>query len=96
MATLDWLIGRESDQPIVLIVPSSSATTVTKDVTETGVKHLLARRLYELTKVRDPNHWFRRLNYLFNRPGDEGPVLTVFFDGMNQEPSVAGFGFCKS
>jgi len=28
------------------------------------------------------------LEHLLKRPADEGPVLTVFFDGMNQEPSL--------
>ena len=87
-ATLDWLIDSKDDQPIVLLMPSSAATIVSNDVTESGIKSLLARRLSELTQVRDHEHWFRRLNYLLNRPEDEGPVLTVFFDGLNQEPSV--------
>ena len=87
-ATLDWLVDSQDDQPIVLIVPSSAATTGTSSITEIGVKELLAQRLYEMTEVRDPDHWFRRLNYLLKRPANEGPVLTVFIDGLNQEPSV--------
>lgn len=87
-ATLDWLIDSKDDQPILLLMSSSVATTITSAVTETGVKDLLARRLHEMTGVRDSDHWFRRLNNLLERPIDEGPVLTVFFDGLNQEPSV--------
>ena len=87
-AMLDWMVDNQDDLPIVLIVPSSAVATGTRDVTETGVKKLLAERLYEITKVRDCAHWFRRLNNLLKRPEDEGPVLTVFFDGLNQEPSV--------
>lgn len=87
-AALDWLIDSKEDQPIVLLMPSSAATTLTNVATETGMKELLARRLYEMTGVRDPDHWFRRLNYLLGRPIDEGPVLTVYFDGLNQEPSA--------
>lgn len=87
-ATLDWLVDSQDDQPIVLILPSSAVATGTSDVTLTSVKELLARRLYEMTEVRDPEHWFRRLNYLLKRPADEGPVLTVFIDGLNQKPSV--------
>ncbi|SEF94723.1 hypothetical protein [Nitrosomonas ureae] len=30
----------------------------------------------------------RRLDYLLKRPTDEGPVFTIFIDGLNQEPSV--------
>lgn len=87
-ATLDWLVDSQDNLPIVLIVPSLADATGTSDVTETGVKNLFAKRLYEITKVRDSAHWFRRLNNLLKRPVDEGPVLTVFFDGLNQEPSV--------
>ena len=87
-ATLDWLVNNQDDQPIVLIVPSSAVAAGTSDLTKTGVKELLAKRLYEMTEVRDPEHWFRRLNNLLKRPVDEGPVLTVFFDGLNQKPSV--------
>ena len=87
-ATLDWLVNNQDDQPIVLIVPSSAAAAGTSDVTKIGVKELMARRLYEMTEVRDAAHWLRRLNNLLKRPVDAGPVLTVFFDGLNQEPSV--------
>ena len=87
-ATLEWLVDSQDDQPIVLIIPSSAVATGTNSITEIGVKELLAQRLYEMTGVRDPDHWFRRLNYLLKRPVDEGPVLTVFFDGLNQKPSV--------
>ena len=87
-ATLEWLIDSQDNQPIVLIIPSSAVATGTSGITEIGVKELLARRLYEMTEVRDSDHWFRRLNYLLKRPADEGPVLTVFFDGLNQKPSV--------
>lgn len=38
--------------------------------------------------IRDRDHWFRRLDRLLERPTDEGPILTVFFDGLNQELSV--------
>ena len=87
-ATLEWLTDSRDDLPIMLLMPSSAATMLTSVASETGMKELLARRLYEMTGVRDPVHWFRRLNYLLERPVEEGPVLTVYFDGLNQEPSV--------
>ena len=87
-STLEWLVDSQDDQPIVLIIPSSAVATGMGIITEIGVKELLAQRLYEMTKVRDPDQWFRRLNYLLKRPADEGPVLTVFIDGLNQKPSV--------
>ena len=88
-ATLDWLIDSKDEQPIVLMIPSSTAATVS-NVSETSVKQLLADRLYEMSRgsVRNHEHWLRRLDRLLARPADEGPVLTVFLDGLNQEPSV--------
>ena len=86
-ATLDWLIDKKDEQPIVLVIPSSAVAA--GNVSETSVKQLLADRLYEMSGgIRDGEHWLRRLEYLLKRPTDEGPVLTVFFDGMNQEPSI--------
>ena len=87
-ATLEWLVDSQDDQPIVLLIPSSAVASGTSSITKIGVKDLLAQRLYEMTEVRDADHWSRRLNHLLKRPVDEGPVLTVFFDGLNQEPSV--------
>lgn len=94
-ATLHWLIDSIGDQPIVLVVPSSAAVSIVSDVSETNVIHLFARRLYELTGVRDSRHWERRLAHLLKRPLDEGPVLTVVFDGVNQEPSVSWLNLLK-
>lgn len=85
--TLDWLIETVDEQPIILIVPSSSAANLSS-ISEATVKQFLANRLYELSGVRDTAHWLRRLVYLLMRPTDEGPVFTIFFDGLNQEPSI--------
>ena len=86
-ATLDWLIDSKPEQPVVLIAPSSAATSMS-DVSESNLKRFLAERLHEVTGVRDSGHWLRRLDHFLKRPADEGPVLTVVFDGLNQEPSV--------
>ena len=88
-ATLDWLIDkRERDeQPIVLIIPSSAVAAI-GNVSEIIVKQLLAERLHEISGIRDRDYWLCRLDNLLKRPTDEGPVLTVFFDGLNQEPSI--------
>ena len=87
-ATLYWLIDKRDEQPMVLIIPSSVVATI-GNVSETSVKQLLADRLYEISEgIRDREHWLRRLENLLKRPTDEGPVLTVFFDGLNQEPST--------
>jgi hypothetical protein len=86
-AALDWLIDRKAYQPIILAAPSSALAPVS-GLSESSIKRFLADRLYELTGVRDPEHWLRRLDYLLKRPKEEGPVFTVFFDGLNQEPSI--------
>lgn len=93
-AALDWLVDTQADQPIVLIIPSSAVATMT-GLSESVVKRFLGERLYELTGVRNSDHWRRRLDHLFTRPTAEGPVLTILFDGMNQEPSVAWLQLLK-
>ena len=86
-ATLDWLVDHKEEQPIILTISSSMATSITS-VSETRVKQFLADRLHEISGKRDSEHWLRRLENMLKRPVAEGPVLTVFFDGLNQEPSV--------
>ena len=84
-ATLHWLVDHINNQPIILTIPSSSIPT--GNVSETSAKKFLADCLYEITQVRGSEHWSYRLDRLLKRPTDEGPVLTLFFDGLNQEPS---------
>ena len=86
-ATLNWLIDNKQSQPIVLIVPSSAAMSM-YGTSESSVKRFLADRMYEVSKVREPEYWHQRLDRLLKRPTEEGPVLTIFFDGLNQEPTV--------
>ena len=85
-ATFHWLIDNKDTQPVVLVMPSSAVAI--GNVSETTVKQLLADSLHEMSGIRDREHWLRRLDRLLERPTDEGPVLTVFLDGLNQEPSV--------
>ena len=87
-ATLHWLIDSKDTQPVILMMPSSAVAAI-GNVSETTVKQLLADSLHGMSGgIRDREHWFRRLDRLLERPTDEGPILTVFFDGLNQEPSV--------
>jgi hypothetical protein len=94
-ATLDWLVNTQGELPIVLVVPSSAVVEL-RGASETALKMLLADRLYELTGARDRDHWLHRLDNLLKRPREEGPVLTVFFDGLNQEPSVPWLSVLKT
>jgi hypothetical protein len=86
-ATLEWLVHRKDEQPIVLIV-SSSAVASLSAISVSSLKSFLAEQLGDLAGVRNREHWQRRLDLLLKRPIQEGPVLTVFFDGLNQESSV--------
>lgn len=82
-ATLNWLVERLDQQPIVILVPSRFASDLSS-VSRTSIKRFLAERLYEMTDARDPQHWQRRLDRVLKRPADEGPAITVVFDGMNE------------
>lgn len=93
-AALDWLVDNKEALPVVLVVPSSAAAALS-GASETSVRRFLADQLFELTGVRDSEHWLRRLDNLLKRPIEEGPVLTVFFDGLNQEPSVPWLSLLK-
>lgn len=94
-AALNWLSDRAAEHPIVLTVPSSALARMA-GVSESAFKVFLAERLYDLTGIRDPGHWLRRLDYLLKRPKDEGPALTVLFDGLNQEPSISWLSLLKA
>ncbi|WP_314957127.1 hypothetical protein [Bradyrhizobium cosmicum] len=94
-AALDWLTDRMREQPIILTVPSSALAGLT-GISESTIRRFLGERLCELTGTRDPEHWLRRLAYLLKRPREEGPVLTVLFDGLNQEPSVPWLTLLKA
>ena len=86
-ATLHWLVEAKREQPVLLTIPSSSAVG-NLGASDTELKRFLAERLYTLTDVRSPDHWHRRLDHILCRPEHEGPTITVWFDGLNQEPSV--------
>ena len=85
--TFHWLIDNKDTQPVVLIMPSSAVAAI-GNVSDITVKQLLADSLHEMSGIRDGEYWLRRLDRLLERPIDEGSVLTVFLDGLNQEPSV--------
>jgi hypothetical protein len=57
-------------------------------MTANGIKDFLADKLREITSIRDSLVWRPRLDRLLETPIDEGPVFTLFFDGMNQEPGL--------
>ena len=87
-AVIDWLHAGLSAQTIVLTIPSAAVAGLGQ-ASVAAVKRLIAERLQLVTGVRDSVHWARRLEALLKRPADEGPVLTLFLDGINQEASTA-------
>lgn len=94
-ATVHWLVDRKETQPIVLVVPSGTVAGL-RDISQTGVKRFVSDRLYEITQSRDQTHWQLRLDRLLLRPEEEGPVLTLVFDGLNQEPLVRWIDLLKT
>ncbi|OWQ35567.1 hypothetical protein [Pseudomonas sp. DrBHI1] len=86
-ATLDWLVNRSTQLPLILVI-SSNAMADFGEVSEGALKRLLAQQLLAMTQSREMEHWLRRIDRLLQQPTAEGPGLVVFFDGINQEPSV--------
>ena len=86
-AALNWLVDQMESLPIVLVVPSS-AVMPTSGISDITVKSLLAERMHEIAGVRGLDHWHQRLDRLLQRPDGEGPVVTIFFDGLNQDSTV--------
>lgn len=87
-ATLSWLIEREAQLPIPIVVPSAAAPGGGAAVSAADVFALLGRTLHALTgRIRDLDHWMRRAERLLSRPPDEGPALVLWLDGLDEHPS---------
>jgi hypothetical protein len=88
-ATLQWVVDHVNDQLLVLVVPSSAAANM-RAVSKSDMKRFIGERLREVTEATNPNpnHWQLRFDRLLLRPRDEGPILTLVLDGMNQEPGA--------
>jgi hypothetical protein len=86
-ATLDWLVEQRAKLGIVLVIPSAAATTM-PGLTETSFRGFIADRLLELTQCHDSAYWLQRLARILQRPTKSAPILTIFFDGLNQTPTV--------
>jgi hypothetical protein len=90
------LAGRRTGQPTRTLGGAIRSPCFTLGRVRNRCEAIPRGPLYEISGVRHPDHWSRRLDYLFKRPITEGPVLTVFFDGMNQEPSVPWLPLLKA
>jgi hypothetical protein len=93
-AVLEWLVSKADELPITLFVPSSSIPAIS-NINELSIKQFIADRFHELSGVRDSTHWLRRLERLQKRPEGEGPILTLYFDGINQESSFPWLDLLK-
>ncbi|MFD9900962.1 hypothetical protein [Mesorhizobium sp. NPDC059025] len=86
-AVLDWLNSKREDLPITLVIPASMVSG-TRVSSSSDMRRFIADLLVDITKVRDHEHWTARLNKLLHRPADDGPVLTLVFDGLNQVSAI--------
>ena len=93
-AVSDWLVDQQDRFPIVVLLPSSRFAGATNP-SDTTIKTIIAECLFEIAKARDVEHWKGRLERLLQRPIDEGPVLLLCLDGMNQEPGVPWLRFLQ-
>ncbi|HWJ70674.1 MAG TPA: hypothetical protein VNS79_11580 [Sphingobium sp.] len=74
-------------QPLILLIPSTMMAGI-GPISKAGLKRFIGERLYDLTESRDGAHWQLRFDRMLERPAEEGPVLTLIFDGMKQEPAA--------
>ena len=86
-AVVDWLQSRLDRLPIIVLAPS---TALGAPITgRSALVAFIARCLRDLDRAseRSKEYWEARVRRLLHRPVEEGAVLVVFFDGMNEEPS---------
>jgi hypothetical protein len=86
-ATLSWIFETLNYHPIALFIPAA-AVAGSKISSEESIKDFIAGCIHDLTGERSRSFWNGRVSRLLSRPSDEGPVLTIVFDGINQEPST--------
>jgi len=87
-SALNWLVDNLDTQPLVITIPSSFLEN-SRMSSSTSIRRILAEMLFELTEVRSVDHWVVRLDRLLQRPSDEGPLLTLLIDGLNQVSEIA-------
>ena len=85
-AALQWVLRELRRLPLTLALPSSAFMAV-RGFTETAVLDFLAGALYDVTSTQNERYWQQRLRNALKRPAEQGPVMLIVVDGMNQEPS---------
>ncbi len=83
-----WLHEELDQLPIVILVPSSSIGGPIAGYD--ALIELLAGGLRDLDRsvVRELEYWKRRVVRLLQRPAADGPAFLIFFDGLNEKPSL--------
>ena len=86
-AVMDWLRSRLDRLPIVVLAPATALGTPIQG--RSALVAFIARCLRDLDdrSERGEEFWKARVERLLRRPIEEGPVLMLFFDGLNEEPS---------
>ncbi len=87
-AAIDWVQSRLESLPIVVLVPSSSLSSPI--TTRPELTAFIARLVQDLNPEaeRDQAFWVRRVSRLLCRPAEEGQVFLLYFDGLNEQPSL--------
>lgn len=93
-AALDWLMENAAKLPLTITIPSS-AVGLTPPQNSAEVLNFLGNQLYDLTDIRTPEFWTKRIRRMLNRPTDEGPVFCVLIDGLNEAASRKWVRFFK-
>ena len=93
-SALDWLLENAAKLPLTITIPSS-AVGLTPPQNSSEVLNLLGNQLYDLTDIRTPEFWTKRIRRMLNRPTDEGPVFCVLIDGLNEAASRKWVRFFK-
>ena len=86
-AVVDWLRSRLDRLPIVVLAPATALGTPIRG--KSALVAFIARCLRDLdhTSERGEEFWEARVTRLLRRSVEEGAVLMLFFDGLNEEPS---------
>lgn len=85
-AVVQWVHDVLPRLPITLML-ASSAFPELRGISEASVSDFVARELARQAGVRSGEFWRRRLRRLLERPAEDGPVLLMLIDGLNQESS---------
>lgn len=88
-AIVDWLQSRLDRLPIIVLAPSSALGAPITG--RPALIAFIARCLRDLDRAseRGEEFWEARVRRLLERPVEEGDILMLFFDGMNEKPSYS-------